>query len=221
MSSVPARRALQFTYDRILEIEERRGRVVSEMLHCRSSGNWKHGWRLLEQPRNSNLRRLRSQQLGCSSQWSARLGQVTGSKRKPWDEPDPLPCAIVQYVLGGSVDQIVAVLHRDDRRHAPDSLDLLYANFGQTYVADLTLALKIEQRADLILESHLGIDSVKLEQIDPLQPQPPEAAFARRTDMLGASILDPLVGTRPQQACLGRNHQTGRIWVQRLGNKPL
>ena len=54
--------------------------------------------------------------------------------------------------------------------------------------------LQVEQRADLILERHLGIDAVELVEVDPLQPEPAEAPLARRPQVLGAAVRDPGAG---------------------------
>ena len=45
-------------------------------------------------------------------------------------------------------------------------------------MADFAFALEIEQRTDLILKRHLGIDSVELKEVDSFQFEPAETSFA-------------------------------------------
>jgi len=80
------------------------------------------------------------------------------------------------------------------------------------------LRLQIPQGAELIFSRHLRIDSMQLIEIDPVQAQAAEAAFAGRSQVFGLSIFNPLVGTRPVKAALSGDHQSWRIRVQRLGN---
>ena len=54
---------------------------------------------------------------------------------------------------------------------------------------------------------HLGIDPVKLEQIDPLEPEPLEAALDLSAEVFGPAVLAPLVGPGPPEAGLGRDDQ--------------
>jgi len=54
-----------------------------------------------------------------------------------------------KHVLGISIDQVVPILDRNDRRDAPDRFDLLYADFRQPDMANLALALKITQHAPI------------------------------------------------------------------------
>src|SRR5207302_3582964 len=83
--------------------------------------------------------------------------ELAGGEWKPGDEAEVLPGAIFQHVLGISIDQVVSILHRNDRRDAPDRFDLLYADFRQSDMADLAIALKIDQRTDLIFHRYLRI----------------------------------------------------------------
>jgi hypothetical protein len=56
--------------------------------------------------------------------------------------------AILQHIFGVSVDQIISILHRNDRGDAPDRFDLLPIDFRQSDVPDLARALKIDKRAE-------------------------------------------------------------------------
>src|SRR5437667_2312111 len=103
--------------------------------------------------------------------------ELAGGEWKPGDEAELFPGAIIQHVLGISIDQIISILHRNDRRDAPDRFDLLYADFRQPDMADLAIALKIDQRTDLIFHRYLRIDPVQLQQIDSLETQSKETAL--------------------------------------------
>ena len=67
-------------------------------------------------------------------------------------------------------------------------------------MADLPFLLQPRQRAELVLERHLGVDTVELQQIDPLQPEPAEAALDLSPEVFGPAVLDPLIGARPPEA---------------------
>src|SRR3981189_1074918 len=58
---------------------------------------------------------------------------------------------------------------------------------------------------------------MQLIQINPVQAQPAQAAFAGGSQVFWLSIFDPLVGTWPIKASLGGDHQIFRIRMQRLG----
>ena len=95
-----------------------------------------------------------------------------------------LPRALLQHVLGRSVDDVVAVLDGDDRDDLLGALEVLESDVGQADVADLALLLELGQRADRVLDRHLRVDRVQLVEVDPLEPQPLErrlAAAARRS----------------------------------------
>jgi hypothetical protein len=88
--------------------------------------------------------------------------ELAGREWKPRDEADVFPSAIFQHVLGISVHEIISVLHGSDRRDPPNRLDLLNVDFRQSNMADLALALKIDECTDLIFHGYFRIDPVQL-----------------------------------------------------------
>src|SRR2546421_12717061 len=132
------------------------------MIDLRSSGNRKHYRRFPKQPRERDLRRHCVEALRCAGQWTIVFGEFPGSEWKPGDEANFFTGAILEHVLGISIDQVVSILDRNDRRDAPDCFDLLYADFRQSDMANLALALEIDQHADLIFHCYFRIDPVQL-----------------------------------------------------------
>ena len=86
---------------------------------------------------------------------------------------------------------------------------------------DLALVLELLQRADRVLVRDLRIGRVQLVEVDPVEPQPPQARLAALLEPLGARVARPLAGTGPPQAALGRDHEPVRIRVERLGDQVL
>ena len=109
-----------------------------------------------------DLRRLCLEALRCARERAIVFRQFAGGEWKPRDEAEIFASAILQHVLGISIDQVVSVLDRNDWRDAPDCFDLLYADFRQSDMANFALALKIDQRADLIFHCYFRIDPVQL-----------------------------------------------------------
>lgn len=70
-----------------------------------------------------------------------------------------------------AVEQVVAVLHTRDVDDFPCLRDLFDGDLGQPDPADLALGPQVPQRAELIGERRLRIDTVQLKQFDPLDPQ--------------------------------------------------
>src|ERR1700731_648987 len=109
------------------------------MFDLRSSRNRKHYRRFLKQPRERDLRRPCVEALRCARQWTAMFRELAGGEWKPGNEADVFPGAVIQHILGISIDQVVSILDGDDRCDAPDRFDLLHADFRQSNVANLAL----------------------------------------------------------------------------------
>jgi uncharacterized protein (UPF0210 family) len=62
---------------------------------------------------------------------------------------------------------------------------------------------------------------VQLIEVDALDPQPFEARLARAAQMSRAAAALPLVAARPDEAALGRDHQSAGIRMQRLRDEAL
>jgi hypothetical protein len=60
---------------------------------------------------------------------------------------------------------------------------------------------------------------MKLEQLNPVEAQPLEAAFASRAQMFRPSIRHPFVRTGPLEAGFRRNYEPGGIGIKRFGDE--
>ena len=65
------------------------------------------------------------------------------------------------------------------------------------------------------------VGPVELVQRNLVQPQPLQAALARRAQVLGPAVGVPAARTRPDQAALGSDDEVVGIGVQGLGDQPL
>src|SRR5580693_2431643 len=83
---------------------------------------------------------------------------------------------------------------------------------------DFALRLQMLKSAELVFGGYLRIDSMQLVEIDPVQTQAAQTAFAGGLEMRRPSVFDPLVGTSPFEAALCGDHQAGRVWMQSFGD---
>ena len=96
----------------------------------------------------------------------ARLREITRQEWEPRDEGDARALAMIEHLLRrrcrAALDEVVPVLHRDDRHELASPLDVRHGHLRQSNVTDLALVLQLAQRAQLILERDSGIDAVQL-----------------------------------------------------------
>ena len=88
-------------------------------------------------------------------------------------------------------------------------------------MTDLAFLLEPRELADGFLERHVRVDAMQLVKIDALELQSPQAPLTRLAQMLRPTVRHPLCGARAHLAALGRDHQTTRIRMQRLGDETL
>src|SRR5205807_10550029 len=87
--------------------------------------------------------------------------------------------------------------------------------------ANLPFVPQLRPSADRVFKSNLGVRAMELIDVNAIEAQTPQAAFQRLPEMIGASVLWPLVGASTQQSSLGRDDQVFRIGVERFGNERL
>src|SRR5215831_12971726 len=104
-----------------------------------------------------------------------------------------------------------------DRDHGTCSSELRLGNVRYADMADLPLPLKVDKRADRILDWYPIVD--RMLKVDTLEPQPLQAVRTSTAQMLGSTISDPTVGSGPQKPALSHHHQPCRIWIERLGDQ--
>ena len=102
-------------------------------------------------------------------------------------------------------------------RHRLGLAQLLEREVRDADHPDLPLVAELLERADRLLERHLGIVAVQLVQVDPLELQPAQARLARLAQMLGPAVADPVLQS-PAEPALRRDDEPVRIRVQRLGD---
>ena len=188
------------------------------MLHAGGSRNRQNDRRSRQQPCQCHLRRRGFQFRGDAADGATGSRQLTGCQREPRDEPDPMLFAVFQHVFGPAIAHAVTILDADNRHNLLRVLDLADAHFRQSDVFDLPLCLQVLQRAELIFGRHFRVDPMQLIKIDPVETQTAQAAFAGGPQMLGSSVLSPLIRTRTFQAALGGDHESSRVRMESLGD---
>src|SRR5215469_4210719 len=86
-------------------------------------------------------------------------------------------------------------------------------------MAYLSFPLKIDERAERILDRYPMIDGVKLVKLDALYPESFQAVRTGAAQMLESAISDPPIGSRAYKPALGRHGQSCGIRVQCLSNQ--
>ena len=86
---------------------------------------------------------------------------------------------------------------------------------------DLPRSPQLGERPDGLLDRHLGVDDVQLVEVDALDTKAAEARLARRPEILGPSVGAELPRAFADRAALRRDHDVGRVRVQRLGDQLL
>ena len=66
-----------------------------------------------------------------------------------------------------------------------------HADLGQPDFGHLPLVAQLLQHTELVVGGNVGIDPMQLEEVDPLDAQPPETAFALLAEVLGAAARGP------------------------------
>src|SRR5919108_611415 len=72
-----------------------------------------------------------------------------------------------------------------------------------------------------LLDRHLAVDRVQLVEVDAIEAEAAEARLARRTQVLGPPVSDPVSTIVADEPALGGDHEVGRVWVQRFGDLEL
>src|SRR4051812_140291 len=98
--------------------------------------------------------------------------------------------------------------------------DGLLASFRQPEVPDLTFFDQIPHRARDLLHGGLRIDTVLVEEINVVGPEPLQRLLRHLADTLGSTV-DPQGWLSLDEAELRRNHHLISDWRQRLPNNRL
>src|SRR5205823_7103916 len=148
----------------------------------------------------------------------ARLREITRQEWEPRDEGDARALAMIEHLLRlrcrAALDEVVPVLHRDDRHELASPLDVRHRHLRQSDVTDLPLVLQLAQRAQLILERDSGIDAVQLVQLDALELEAAQAALTGGAQVLRSAVRCPPVGAGPLEPAFAGDHQLRRIRVR-------
>jgi hypothetical protein len=91
----------------------------------------------------------------------------------------------------------VLALNRRDRLHHVCSTDGLRARLREAEVLHLALGDELLHRTGDLLDGHLRVDTVLIEEVDRIDPKPPERRFGRSTAVRISEIISCLAAGGP------------------------
>ena len=93
-----------------------------------------------------------------------------------------------------------------DRLDGVRAADRLHARFGQAEVLDLAFADQVLHRAGDVLDRHVGIDAVLIEEIDAVGLEPLQRRVGHLADVRGPAVEAGLLSVLEPEPELGRDH---------------
>lgn len=202
----------------IIDLERRSGNVFLEVFNARGSWNGQDHRRAPQQPLKGQLRRRNVPLFGGAFKRAASSRNVTCRQRKPRNEPEIFPLAIIYNIVRGAIHNAVSILNADNGNDRARVLDLRHADLRQSDVLDLALRLQLLERAELILGRKFLINTMELENVNSFKAQAAQTSFASSTQVFRPCIRHPFIRSGAIEACLCRNHQACRVWVQSFSN---
>src|SRR5512135_3925560 len=94
-------------------------------------------------------------------------------------------------VLGIAAPQRILSLQSSDRVDRVSPADGRGCRFAQAEVAHLPLLHQLRHRADGVFDGDVRIDTMLVEEVDVVDSQPSERAFARLAHVRGAAVYAP------------------------------
>src|ERR687897_248603 len=195
--------------------------VLLQMRDRRGARNRQHHRRAREQPGQRDPGRRGVVLAGDPVERPTAPCQVSGGEREPRDETDAELLAALEDVVRAAVLEVVAVLHRHDCDDRARPLELVDRHVRDPDVPDFALVLQLLHRSNGVLQRHLRVGRMQLVDVDPLQPEPAQAALARLLQVLRAAVARPLPRPGAQETALRGDHQPVGIRVERLGDQVL
>src|SRR5215469_9374434 len=193
--------------------------ILIEVLDGGSSWDRHDNFRSLEEPRQCNLKRSRLQLVrNFSNCFVCFFGLTEWSPRK---KCNVVLLTVIDDEVGFTVSKTVTVLDRDDRHNPASTLDVLSSYIRERHMTDLAVLTQPGQSFHGSLEGDCVVGSVKLIDIDAVQPQALQTSFERLSEMFRAGIVRPLAWTRAFPSPLCRDDETGWIWVECLRDQLL
>src|SRR5258708_3934371 len=107
--------------------------------------------------------------LFCSGvERTARASEFAGGDREPGDESEIVFRAVVDDVFVLTIAEVVLVLYADNLDELAHLVDLVRLYFREADVEDFALLLQLLDGRERFFDRDLGIDAVKLPEIDAL-----------------------------------------------------
>ena len=182
--------------------------------HVRAPGFWREAGHVVAEVGRVELRVLVD-----------LAGQEPGAERAERHEPyAQLLQRRQQLDLRAAPEQRILALHRGDGQHRVGAANGLHACFRQAEMLHLACGDQLLDRASDILDRHVGIDAVLIEQVDPVGTKAPEAGVRDRLDVLRAAVRAAGAGAGLQvdiEAELGRDHHLVADRRERLPDQVL
>ena len=124
-----------------------------------------------------------------------RAGEKALAERAVGTRPMPSSSQAFRIAVGfrSARPERIFVLQRGDRLHGMRAPNRLRARLGQTEMLDLAFRDQFLHRAGNVLDRHIGIDAVLIEQIDHVRPKPLQRFFRDLADMLRPAVQASLL----------------------------
>ena len=111
--------------------------------------------------------------------------------------------AVFEDVFVGAVGEVVLVLDADDIDDFAGLFDFRDFDFAEADVADLALLLKVFDGTEGLFYWRLGVDAVKLPELDGVFFEDAEAQFDLLDEIFGAADGEPFVGALAGESAFG------------------
>ena len=123
--------------------------------------------------------------------------------------------------FGFAPPQGVFALQRGDRLDGVGAADDVDAGFGQAEVGDLAGVDELLDGAGDVLDRHVGVDAVLVEQVDAVDVQPAQGVLDGGADVLGAAVQAGGAAAVEGEPELGGDHDLVADRSQRLADELL
>ena len=134
------------------------------------------------------------------------VGEEPARERRPDDHAELVPLRErEQVLLVVAGERRVLELERRDRPDGERPLHQLRRMVREAAVADLAFRDELLQRAPRLLDRHVPVDVVELQEVEPLTPEPAQALLAVAPDRLGAEVHEVVPVVAAQRAALGED----------------
>ena len=152
-----------------------------------------------------------------------RARQETAAERAEGDETDAELFARGEDAVGfdPARPQRIFVLQRRDRLHGVRAADGLGTRLGHTEMPDLARGDELLDRAGHVLDRHVRVDPMLVEQVDEVEAEPLQRGVGHASDILGPAVHAVRLAVGKGEAELGSDHHAVAHGLERFADNLL